>query len=363
MFKMTETRNIAFWIVVVMIALLATQARGVQIQDVVRLKGSESNKLVGMGLVVGLNGTGDGGKYAPAMQPLAEVIARLIDANTVWTELKDVKNVALVSLSAELPPEGVREGDRVDVHVASVGPAKSLKGGRLLLVPMKGPLQGSPVFAFAEGAVIVEDEDSPTSGVVARGAQLTRDVMSRYLDDAGRITLVIDQANASWPVANTIAGQINGVMAPDGPRIAKALDQKNVVVEVPPYQREDPAQFISNILVTYLDPGFVSSGAKVTINERTGTIVIGGDVQVSPAIISHQGLTITTLTPKPEPTVFEPTVETADFVKMDPSGRGGAKLEDLLNAFNQLKVPAQDRIEILKLMHASGKLHAELVLE
>lgn len=363
MFKITETRTLAFWIIVAMLALLATQANGVQIQDIVRLKGSESNKLVGMGLVVGLNGTGDGGKFAPAMRPLAEVIGRLIDSNVVAAELKDSKNVALVALTAVLPPEGVREGDQVAVQVASVGPAKSLKGGRLLMMPMTGPLKNSPVFAFAEGGVVIEDASTPTVGTIPNGAQLTRDVMARYIDAEGRITLIIDQANASWPVANTIASQINGVMAPDGPRIAKAVDQKNIVILVPPYQQQDPAQFISNILVTYLDPAFVSSGARVTINERTGTIVISGDVQVSPVIISHQGLTITTLTPEPEPTAFDPAIKTTDFVKMDPDRRGGAKLEDLLAAFNQLKVPAQDRIEILKLMHASGKLHAELVLE
>src|SRR5690606_16732917 len=101
----------------------------------------------------------------------------------------------------------------------------------------------------------------------------------------------------------------------------------------------------------------------VVINERTGTIVVSGDVQISPVIISHKGLTITTITPQPAPNVLNPQVIQDPFLAVDPGGRGGAKLADLLAAFNQLKVEAQDRIEILKLMHQSGKLHAQLILE
>lgn len=342
---------------------LAGQASAVQVQDIVRLKGAESSKLVGMGLVVGLKGTGDGGNFAPAMRPLAEIIGRLIDPNVVAGELADSKNVALVALTAEIPSSGVREGDRIDVHVSAVGPAKSLAGGRLFLIPMTGPLPNSPVFAFAEGAVTIESSDVPTVGRVERGAQLTRDVMTRYLDSYGRITLVINEANASWPVANNLSSLINGLIAPDGPNVAKAIDQKNVLIEVPMYERQDPAAYISQILQTYIDPSQVATGARVVINERTGAIVVSGDVQISPVLISHEGLTITTVTPPPGQLLFEPIAEESHFVSIDPEKRGGAELQDLLAAFNQLKVPAQDRIEILKLMHNSGKLHAQLILE
>ncbi|MEX0745017.1 MAG: flagellar basal body P-ring protein FlgI [Phycisphaeraceae bacterium] len=342
---------------------LAGPALAVQVQDIVRLKGAEQSKLVGMGLVVGLNGSGDGGKFLPAMRPLAEVIGHLIDPNVVAGELQDARNVALVALSAEIPGSGVREGDRVDVHVTSVGPAKSLRGGRLFLIPMTGPMPDSPVFAFAEGAVTLEDADTPTTGVVRDGAQLTRDVMARYFDERGHITLVINDANASWPVANNLASLINGLIAPDGPNVARAADQKNIVVQVPPFEREDPAAFISQILTTYMDPTQVSAGARVVINERTGTIVISGDVQISPVIISHRGLTITTITPPPGQVQVEPEITEEHFVGIDPEDRGGAKLADLLAAFNQLKVDAADGIDILKLMHNSGKLHAQLIIE
>jgi flagellar P-ring protein precursor FlgI len=313
------------------------------------------------------------------MRPLAEVIGRLIDPRVVAAELQDAENVALVALSAELPRSGVREGDLVDVEVSSVGPAESLEGGRLFMVPMIGPQKNSPTYAYASGPVTIEDEDTPTVGVVKEGAQLTRDVMAEYLDDQGRLQLVINDSNAAWPVAHNIANRINGLMVPDGSDIATAVDQKNIVVQMPDYQRRDPAGFISQILQIYLDPAHVSTGARVVINEKTGTIVVSGDVQISPVIISHKGLTITTLTGQQDGQGQGQQGQNAAnpqgqgqgqgqqqeqrFIKLDPQDRGGTDLANLLDAFNRLKVDAQDRIEILKLMEKSGKLHGKLVME
>ncbi len=342
---------------------LTAGAAGVQIQDLVRIKGSESNKLIGIGLVVGLQGTGDGGKFLPAMRPLTAVIQQLIDPNTVAGELADAKNVALVALSATLPTVGVREGDRVDVHISAIGPAKSLAGGRLFTIPMTGPLPGSPIFAFAEGAITIENSDILTVGLVKKGAQLTRDVLTSSLDSAGRLTLVIDDTHASWPTANNLANLINGVMAPEGEILAMAFDQKNIVIRVPKYEQSDPAAFISQVLRSFVDPSQISTGARVVINDRTGTIVVSGDVQVSPVIISHKGLTITTITPPIQPTAQNPIQDAAGFVSIDPSSIGGAQLADLLTAFNQLKVDAADRIAIVKEIHRSGKLHAQLIVE
>jgi len=329
-----------------------------------------------MGLVVGLNGSGDGGDFLPAMRPLAEVIGRLIDPNVVASELQDAENVALVSLSAELPASGVREGDRVDVHISSVGPAESLEGGRLFMVPMIGPQSESPTYAYASGPVTIEDEENPTTGLIEDGAQLTRDVMAQYLDEQGQLQLVINNANASWPVAHNIANRINGLMVPEGADIARAADQKNVIVQVPEYERRDPAGFISQIIQIYLDPSHVSNGARVVVNERTGTIVVSGDVQISPVIISHDGLTITTLTgdqqnnqgqaaqpQQPQQQGQDQQAQEQRFIALDPQGRGGTDLASLLQAFNRLKVDAKDRIEILKLIEKSGKLHGQLVVE
>jgi len=338
-------------------------AHAVQVQDIVRIKGSEGSKLVGMGLVFGLDGTGDGGKYLPAMRQLAQVIGQLGDPNVIAAELRDTDSVAVVALTAALPATGVREGDKVDVQVTCMGPASSLEGGRLFLVPMQGPLPGSPVYAFAEGAISIEDPESPRTAVVHDGAQLTKDVFTQYLDAAGQMQLVINNDNANWTVAHNLAALLNGLLSPDGPEIARAIDQKTVVVRVPQYERQNPAAFISQIMQTYIDPTQVSTEARVVINEQTGTIVVTGDVEISPVVISHKGMTITTVTPEPQPTDAAPKVEEAGFVAIDPAKKGGTRLADLLAAFNQLKVPAEDRIEIIKTIAKSGKLHAKLIIE
>lgn len=350
--------------VILVVLALSAAAHAVQIQDLVRIKGTESSKIVGMGLVVGLRGTGDGGKFLPAMRPLAEMIGALADPNTVALELKDARNVALVALTATLPPAGVREGDRVDVYVSSLGPAKSLEGGRLFLIPMKGPRKDDHrIFAYAEGPLTIEDPATPTVGVVKGGAQLTRDVMAQYLDRFGRITLVINESNATWPVANNIAAQINGVMAPDGPEIARAIDQKNVVVEVPVFERANPSSFISQLLQSYIDPTQIAVGARVRVNERTRTIIVSGDVQISPVVISHKGLTITTITPPPQPNPLDPQVTESSWLAVDPQQRGGARLSDLLRALKQLEVAPEDRITLIRELHRSGFLHAQLIVE
>lgn len=363
MLRTQDNSRLAAVAAVIIACVLGQALHAAQVQDLVRLKGSENSKLVGMGLVIGLMGTGDGGKFLPAMRPLAQVVGQFVDPNTVAAELKDSKNVALVALSAELPATGVREGDRIDVHITSIGACKSLRGGRLFMIPMTGPLPGSPVFAYAEGPVVLENESTPTVGVIRGGAQLTRDVMVQYLDSQSRITLVLDPSTASWPMASNLANLLNDILSPDGPALAKAVDPKNIVVQLPPYERSDPAVFISRLMQAYVDPSLINTGARVVINERTGTIVVTGDVQVSPVLISHKGLTINTMTPPPVPTAAQPVVESNRFVPVDPQKRGGAKLNDLLAAFNQLKVEAHDRIAIIKQIHRSGKLHAQLIEE
>ena len=357
-------RVIAAMIIFALIALVqfVGQARGVQVQDLVRVKGAEANKLVGMGIVVGLNGTGDGGKFQPAMRSLASVVQRLTDPATVSSELKDAKNVALVTLTANLPRGGVREGDKVNVHVAALA-ASSLKGGRLFLIPMKGPLKDSPVFAFAEGPITIEDDATPTIGVVRKGAQLTKDLYAEYMDDAGRVTLVLNQSIATLPMANNLATLINGYLSPDGPDIARALDQKNVVVDVPKSEQRNPVSFISSVLQTFVEAQMINTGARVLINERTGTIVFSHDVQISPVGVTHKGMTINMITPAPVPSVERPISERKLVLGIDPEKRGGAKLADLITAFNQMKVDADDRISIIKEIHRSGKLHAQLIIE
>ncbi|MBI1367590.1 MAG: hypothetical protein GC162_02935 [Planctomycetes bacterium] len=355
-------RNRFFILTLILTLTAGTAVHAVQLQDLVRIKGAESSRILGMGLVVGLNGTGDGGKSATTMRRLAAMMNRLGDPVVTAAELKDAKNVAVVYVTAVLPSSGVREGDRIDVQI-SAPMASSLKGGQLVMTPLLGPVPGSPVFAFASGPIVVENPDSDRVGVVTGGATLTRDVFAQFMDNFGRMTLVIDPVNATWPMANTITTLVNDEIAPDQPQIAFAQDQKNIVIQIPANERTNPSAFIARVLEIHVDPKLVRTEARVVINERTGTIVMTDNVQISPVVISHKGLTITTITPAPVPTSDAPVVDQKSFIGIDPSNQGGARLADLLAAFNQLKVPAEDRIAILKEIHRSGKLHAQLILE
>lgn len=357
--------SLVWWVAAALIVLLAGEAKAVQVQDLVRLKGSESSKLIGMGIVVGLNGTGDGSKFASSHKMLAEAVGKLADETATVAQISESDAVALVYLSAEIPGHGVRSGDKLDVQIAKAGDAKSLEGGRLVISWLAGPTPDAPVMAVAEGQVSIPDPRHPTTAKIEGGAQMIRDVVSQPMDQFGRVHLVLNDSVASWPAATSLARLINEVLAPDAPPIAQAVDQKNILVSVPQDQRATPGSFISQILRTYVEPALIHSGAKVLVNARTGTIVITGDVMVSPVVISHEGLTITSIRP-PQPAAAQAQqAELVEerFIPIDPAEEGGASLSQLLEAFNQLKVPATDRIAIIRQIAASGKLHAQLIEE
>ncbi|MEM1213210.1 MAG: flagellar basal body P-ring protein FlgI [Planctomycetota bacterium] len=355
--------SLAWWVILALLVLWVFDARATQLQDLARVKGSETSKLVGMGLVVGLDGTGDSAGFASSHKMLAEMVRRYGDETAALSAISSSDAVALVYLSAEIPGVGVRSGDKLDVQVAKAGDAESLAGGRLLLCYLTGPAKDAPVMAAAEGAITL-DPNNPVAGKVIRGGQMLRDVVSQSVDPFGRIHLVLNDDVASWPASTALARLINEVLAPDGPTIARAADQRNILVTLPRDQRDDPGGFIAQILRTFVEPTLIHSGAKVVINERTGTIVLTGDVRVSPVVISHDGLTITAIRPappNPDPANAQPQLVTEDFLTVDPQNRGGEELAALLQAFNQLKVPAQDRIEIIRQIARAGKLHARLI--
>ncbi|MFQ6048822.1 MAG: flagellar basal body P-ring protein FlgI [Phycisphaerae bacterium] len=372
--------------VVMVAAALAGSAEAVRIGDITRLKGRRQNKLVGLGLVVGLKGSGDGGRYMPAMRPLASLLKRFNDPAFSVAELENAKNVAIVHVEATLPDNGVREGDRVDVQVSSIGAAKSLLGGRLVLTPLQGPSpQAAEVMALASGPVVVPDTRVPTTGLVHQGATMERSVLHSYVvradeleqphpplpADGHYITLVIDDAHASWAMAATIAMSINDRFASPGRSepLAVAADPKNVIVRVPPEELQDVAGFIGSIESHDLiaEDVMEATEARVKINRTTGTIVITGEVEISPAVITHKGLTIRTVSPPVQPTAMNPMIEQQQWVALNPGRIGTAKqtqkLADLVQALNQLKVPVEDRIAIIEELHKTGKLHAKLIVE
>ncbi len=339
--------------------LAASAARGVKVADITRISGQRSNILTGLGLVYGLPGTGDGGDFLPAIKPLAAMLAKFSDPAAV-AELSNVSNVALVSITATVPRDGARNGDQIDLYITSLGAASSLKGGRLFVTPLQGPLPGSGIYALGQGPVTVEDPSTPTVGKIEGGAIMEADIPATYIED-GRFTLILENPSASWINASTIAKIINDAESTTGETLAVVLDPKNVIVTIPPIERERPDSFISR--VQRLPVPLLPTEARVQINERTGTITMTGDVEISPVVISHKGLTITTVNPAPIPTPRAPVVESRDVVALDTTNQGGAKLQDLVNGLEQLKVPAEDRITIVKELYKTGKLHARLILE
>lgn len=341
---------------------LSAPSYGVKVADITRIGGQRTNVLTGTGLVFGLKGTGDGGDFLPAMKPLAAMLTRFADPTQV-VDLTKASNVAIVNVTATVPGTGVRNGDHIDLHVASAGAATSLHGGRLFVCPMTGPLprgdkSDSGVFALSEGAIDIEDPTSPTIGIVKGGCVMEADLPAKAIDN-GRFTLILEDPSASWQTASRIAQIIND-LADDREPLAVAVDPKNIVVTIPPAERERPDSFISRVL--QLPVVLLPTEARVLINERTGTIIVTGDVEISPVVISHKGLTISTIDPKPRPTPQQPVIGSKDVVTMDTTQAGGAKLQDLAIAFDQLKVPAEDRISIVKELYRTGKLHAKLIV-
>lgn len=343
--------------------LIAVPATATQIRNVVTLKGSEQSAISGIGVVVGLNGTGDG-EFGPAHKAVLSATAQRIDATATPQNFTDADSIALVHISATVPAEGVRQGvDQLDVTIATLNDAKSLKGGVLLDAVLFAPGKNGRAYAVAAGNLMLEDEEeNPRRAKVVRGAQMVRDVPSMNLDKFNQITLVLEENKASWQLANFIAEAVNGVMvlADDEDPIARAVDQKNVIIKVPDEALPNLSSFISQILGTTIDSEIASGGARVTINRAEGTIVMTGDVELSPVIISHKGMTIQIVNPEPEPDPNNPTVENVPFALVDPDNRGGVGLRQLLDALNTLNVPAEDRIAIIKEIHDLGVLHAKL---
>jgi len=335
--------------------LLAPPAHAVKIADITRLAGQRENRLVGLGLVFGLKGTGDGGDFAATINPLRAWLAKFADPVTV-RELANAQNVAAVYVMATLPPSGVRNGDKLDVHVASIGAAASLKGGRLFLCPLMGPRPEAGIFALAEGPVTIEDSTMPLHGVVKGGAVMESDLPMQVVEN-GRIQLILGDPAASWTTASNIAKLINDAEG-NGESLAVALDSKNIVVMIPRNEQQHPDSFISRI--QQLPVRVLPTEARVIINEKTGTIIMTGDVEISPVVISHKGLTITTVQPPPVPTARNPLTTERKAIAIDTTSQGGGKLQELVQALDMINVPPEDRIAIVRELYKTGKLHAKL---
>ena len=267
-------------------------------------------------------------------------------------ELKDVRNVALVFVTATVPAAGARKGGKLNCSVHAFAEAKSIEGGYLMPTPLLGALPGSKqVFAFAQGPVHLENIAMPATGIIHEGCRLVENFENQFVKD-GKITLVLNKNHADFKIASDIAEIIND--SPDekynsdgnDEGIAEAIDQVNIVVRIPAKYSSTPVQFVSQILDLRIFN--LQKEARVVINERTGTVVIGAEVEIGPVTITHRNITI----------------ETGPFFPLDPGANTSVtKLKALSDALNAIEASPQDIIEIIKGIDRNGQLYGRLIIE
>jgi flagellar P-ring protein FlgI len=350
---------------------LSTVHGQIRLKNICRVKGQEQNTLHGMGLVVGLKGTGDGGDFLPMVRSLAqamELMGSQIGKGGA-AELKNARNVAIVSVTATVPEAGARQGDEIDCVVSSIGSAKSLEGGRLFITAMMGPqVEDTRIYGFCEGALHIDDPKLPTTARVHHGCRLEEDFLNVFKKN-NQITLVLDEHHADFEVAQEVAELINRnwystTQMGSSPRgssnklaslqtkpVAKAVNAKYIEVEIPPAYQKEPVDFISQVVgLTIAEP---QTPARVVINERAGVIAIGADVEIGSIVVAHKNIVIET----------GDNLPAERFVAIDPGELQTAKLKALVAALNAVKVPTTDIIQIIKDIERNGKLHGQLIVE
>ena len=325
--------------------VFASNAYCARIKDIAAIKGIRSNQLTGYGLVIGLNGTGDKDGVSFTKQALANMMEKMnifVDKNGL-----KVKNIAAVMVTASIPPFA-RIGDKIDVVASSLGDAKSLKGGTLLITPLKGV--DDQVYALAQGAVTLAmpsgagDRDSHLQVArIVNGASVEREIPFK-LD--GKRNLILSLFRPDFTTAKRMTDTINASI---GEGVAKTIDASALSLRVPDNMwKNNVAEFIADIETLSVIPDTI---AKVVINEKTGTVVIGSDVTISSVAIAHGDLSIT-ISKDPENEKKESVMNLF----------GTSTIGELVRGLNSLGVKPQDLISILQSIKAAGALQAELVI-
>ncbi|MGE4407984.1 flagellar basal body P-ring protein FlgI [Pseudomonas sp.] len=352
---------------------LCANAQAERLKDVATIHGVRANQLIGYGLVVGLNGSGDQTTQTPfTVQTFNNMLAQFGIKVPSGGNIQ-LKNVAAVSIHAELPPFA-KPGQTIDITVSSIGNAKSLRGGSLLMAPLKG-IDGN-VYAIAQGNLVVGGFDaggadgsritvnSPSAGRIPGGATVERPVPSGF--NQGN-TLTLNLNRPDFTTAKNIVDQINELL---GPGVAQALDGGSISVSAPldPNQRVDYLSILENLEV---EVG--QAVAKVIINSRTGTIVIGQNVRVQPAAVTHGSLTVT-ITEDPQvsqPEAFsggQTVVVPNSKVKAEQEAKPmfkfgpGTTLDEIVRAVNQVGAAPSDLMAILEALKQAGALQADLIV-
>ncbi len=344
-----------------------------RIKDITTIAGVRSNPLIGYGLVVGLDGSGDQTNQTPfTTESFLNMLKQFGIAIPAGARMQ-LKNVAAVAINAELPPFA-KPGQQLDITVSSIGNAKSLRGGTLLMTPLKG-VDGN-VYALAQGNLVVgglgvEGLDGskltvnvPSVGRIPNGASVERSVPNRF--SAGQ-PIVFNLHRADFTTAKRVADRINDLL---GPEVARATDAMSIQVGSPKdsSQRVDFISLLENLEVT---PG--DAAARIVINSRTGTIVVGKHVRVTPVAVTHGSLTVTVSedidVSQPESladgtTVVLPQSNVTAEQQINPMFRfsPGPTIDELVRAVNEVGAAPGDLMAILEALKQAGALKAELVV-
>ena len=360
------------WVSVALVIAMPANA-AVRIKDIADFEGIRDNMLIGYGLVVGLNGSGDTLNKTPfTAQSLSTMLERLgvkINADDAKT-----KNMAAVMVTATLPPFA-RQGTRIDISVSSLGDAKDLRGGVLLVTPMMGA--DGEVYAVAQGQLTVSGFSAegasgtsvtrgvPTAGRIANGAIVEREVAFEL---ANLDRLDISLRNPDLTTARRVAQSINGLL---GQPAARAADPATIVLAIPPANQTDIVGLLTDIEQLRVEPDQI---ARVVVDETSGTIVMGENVRISTVAIAQGNLTIRiTETPQiSQPGAFAPEGATTERVERsaididEDADRKlvilpeGVSLQELVDGLNSLGVGPRDIISILQTIKAAGALQAEM---
>jgi flagellar P-ring protein precursor FlgI len=344
-----------------------------RVKDLAAVAGVRSNQLVGYGLVVGLDGSGDQTSQTPfTVQSLKNMLNQF--GITVPDNVNpQLKNVAAVAIHADLPPFA-KPGQRLDVTVSSLGNAKSLRGGTLLMAPLRGA--DGNVYAVAQGSLLVSGlaatgadgsrvtVNVPSVGRIPDGATVERTVPTGFMNQD---YLVLNLHTADFTTATRLAAGIDDAM---GPGTAAAIDATSVRVSAPRDANQRVA-YVSVLENLRVEPG--AAPARVIVNSRTGTVVIGAHVRLLPAAISHGSMTVTISerlrVSQPAPLSTGDTVVTpeSDVEVVEEADRmflfeTGVTLQDIVDGVNRVGAGPSDLVAILEALKSAGSLRAELII-
>ena len=359
-------------LILILLFLLPMDLWAVRVKDIASLRGARDNQLIGFGIVVGLDGTGDSAESLLSRKPIINALERI----GISLDSADIagRSLAAVWLTATLPPFA-KSGQRLDVTAATIGDSISLRGGVLIMTPLRGP--NRLVYAVAQGPIAgiprgVSRADSlpaeelanlpigqrmvASVGTIPGGAIVEREI---NLNLNSRARLYMNLRSPDFTTAFRLAKLINQTL---GIRSARAKDAGTVEISVPDSYLGNTVELVSYIENLEISP---DNTAQVVLDERSGTVVMGGSVRISPIAISQNGLSMQVKLPSPEQQEGAENQAAADANTLRSDVfmlKGGADLKEIVDGFNKIGASSRDLIEVLKSVKAAGALHADLVI-